>query len=135
MPEKESKGSTEKENRRKFLKDAGLISVSLAAASLASKGYSQPEIGKQVRDQLEQMPPPRTIQATPKQQIIEKVLLEAMRTRNMRVAVEKLGRYLSSKEKQVLLQLSSADLATLNSIRNKLGAIGAAMEPMGVVVF
>ncbi len=135
MPEKTKKKDSEKADRRKFLKDASLISVSLAATSLANKVYGQNKMEQKTKLQTKQLYPIRMLKITSKQQVIEKVLIEAMKSRNMNIAINKFGGLLSRTEKNTLLQLSKSDLASIKNIQTKLEGIGAASGVSGGIIF
>jgi hypothetical protein len=94
-----------KVTRRKFLKGATLAGTMLTLPSLVSKASIQEE--------------------TPMQQIINKVLNEAIKTTNMKAAVEKYGASLSREVKNILQSLTPSDLMALRSIKSKLAPLGS----------
>lgn len=127
MSGKMKKIESEKKLRRKFIKDVSLASVVLGASSISSKIFAQTTQSTALSV--------RTLRINVKQQIIEKVLLEAMQTGEMTKALEKHGGSLAQPEKDALLSLTNADLASLRSIQTKLNRIGAASSVSGGVVF
>ncbi|MHB8883054.1 MAG: hypothetical protein ACYC69_16285 [Thermodesulfovibrionales bacterium] len=55
---------------------------------------------------------------------VNQIVTEAIATKNLKAAIEKHGKSLSGEERNVLLGLSSAELAALESLNRKLAPLG-----------
>jgi hypothetical protein len=112
MPEQ---GNPTPIGRRTFMKGAGLSGALLVVASHVPKGWAA-ALSPVTPN------PPRSLAkpANPKRQIVQQILSEASRSKNMPAAIDRYGAALSPQDKNTLLGFTQADLAALESIYSKL---------------
>jgi hypothetical protein len=98
-------------SRRTFLANVAFVPASLLLLPITPKD----------KVQLAPVAPNKGAQpGTPRRQIVIQVLNDAVMTKNMSGAIEKYGKSLTPEEKGILLSLSPAELAALQSARGKL---------------
>jgi hypothetical protein len=112
MPEK---SRPKKISRRTFMKGAAI-----AGAILAMNPVTPPALASDLLKVNPNAPKALGPQTAPRRQLIQQVLYEASRTKNMPATIEKYGTSLSPQEKNILLSLTPADLAALESIYKRI---------------
>lgn len=109
-------------SRRTFLANVAFVPASLLLLPITpkDKGQLAPVAPKSAGQPVPVAPKKGAQPGTPRRQIVIQVLNDAVMTKNMSGAIEKYGKSLTPEEKGILLSLSPAELAALQSARGKL---------------
>ncbi len=129
------KTTSKKEDRRKFLKDASLMGAALAGVSIAGTAFAQQKAVMKTQMVRRAQLKTGAFEITTKHQAVEKVLIEAMKTGDMRSAITKYGRTLSSGEQSALNRLTASDLKALDVVSAKFIGTDMAKINVGNIIF
>ncbi len=119
--------SAEKEERRNFLKTATRFAAVITAVGLTGEHWATIVRAAQVKARRSVLVT-KTVRVTPQQQALGKLILEAIKTRNMKAAISKhrSRAKLTRAQERALSSLGTKDLQALNSIQVKLGDLAVA---------